>query len=428
LTSETVPLSEFCTVRKGLSYKGEFIHKKGPALLGIGTIKEGGGFRPENVRTYGGPYKETHVLRPGDVYVALTSQDGLLIGSPAMVPKDFQGIGITTHHDAKIDWKTEDQDMKDFLYWLMHSYGFIRHCINFSVGTTVYATHGKDVERFHVPKQLNHNQIRMTRILNSISELEKVLESTTKILEIRISSLFRSWFLDFDPVKAKAEGNLPYGMNEETAALFPDSFEDSELGSIPAGWKWGQLGECISVVGGGTPSTKNEVFWDGEYNWTSPKDLSNSNSIIMLDTEKTITEKGLAKVSSGLLPADTVLMSSRAPIGYLALTKIPVAINQGYIAIPPENNMSPNFMLSWIHYNMPLIEAYSSGSTFPEISKKEFRKLPILIPPAELIKKFKEKTTCLYDVMETNLKQMNSLINTRDALLPRLMSGELKVN
>ena len=160
LTSETVPLSEFCTVRKGLSYKGEFIHKKGPALLGIGTIKEGGGFRAENVRTYGGPYKETHVLRPGDVYVALTSQDGLLIGSPAMVPKDFQGIGITTHHDAKIDWKTEDQDMKDFLYWLMHSYGFIRHCINFSVGTTVYATHGKDVERFQVPKQLNHNPSR----------------------------------------------------------------------------------------------------------------------------------------------------------------------------------------------------------------------------------------------------------------------------
>ena len=186
--------------------------------------------------------------------------------------------------------------------------------------------------------------------------------------------------------------------------------------------------DCISVVGGGTPSTKNDAFWGGEYNWTSPKDLSNSNSIIMLDTEKTITEAGLAKVSSGLLPVDTVLMSSRAPIGYLALTKIPVAINQGYIAIPLKNSMSPNFMLSWIHYNMPLIEAYSSGSTFPEISKKEFRKLPILIPPAELVEKFNEKTTVLYNSMERGLKQRNSLASTRDALLPRLMSGELKVN
>ena len=147
----------------------------------------------------------------------------------------------------------------------------------------------------------------------------------------------------------------------------------------------------------------------------------------MLDTERTITESGLAKISSGLLPIDTVLMSSRAPIGYLALTKIPVAINQGYIAIPPKNRMSPNFMLSWIHYNMPLIEAYSSGSTFPEISKKEFRKLPILTPPTELIERFNEKTTRLYDSMETSLKQMSCLKNTRDTLLPRLMSGELEV-
>ena len=112
LASETVPVSTFCKVRKGLSYKGEFIFRDGPALLGIGTIKEGGGFRPENDRSYGGPYKEEHVLHPGDVYIALTSQDGFLIGSPAMVPLDFGGIGITTHHDAKIDWKIES-DLKN---------------------------------------------------------------------------------------------------------------------------------------------------------------------------------------------------------------------------------------------------------------------------------------------------------------------------
>ena len=284
------------------------------------------------------------------------------------------------------------------------------------------------LRKLPIPKLSLQQQERIFQPLSSLDSLIETNENIMKHLNEISNSLFRSWFIDFDPMKAKAEGKLPYGMNEETAALFPNTFEDSELGPIPAGWKWGQLGDCISVVGGGTPSTKNEAFWDGEYNWTSPKDLSNSNSIIMLDTERTITEAGLAKVSSGLLPVDTVLMSSRAPIGYLALSKIPVAINQGYIAIPPKNNMSPNFMLSWIHFNMPLIEAYSSGSTFPEISKKEFRKLPILIPPAELIEKFNEKTTRLYDSMETSLKQMNSLISTRDAILPRLMSGELSVS
>jgi type I restriction enzyme, S subunit len=275
------------------------------------------------------------------------------------------------------------------------------------------------------------NEEIKSKIINQLFSIDCLIgynwKLNQKISKI-ISALFRSWFIDFDPVKAKMEGKLPYGMDEEIGVLFPDSFEESRFELIPAGWKWGYLGDCVSVVGGGTPSTKNEDFWGGEYNWTSPKDLSNSTSIIMLDTERTITEAGLAKIPSGLLPINTVLMSSRAPIGYLALTKIPIAINQGYIAIPPDNGMSPNFILSWIHYNMPLIEAYSSGATFPEISKKEFRRLPILIPPIELIEKFNMETKHLYDSIEISTKQINSLKETRDVILPRLMSGELKVN
>lgn len=172
MTSEKVPLSEFCTVRKGLSYKGEFIHKEGPALLGIGTIREGGGFRPENVRTYGGPFKERQILNPGDIYVALTSQDGLLIGSVAKVPVDFEGFGIATHHVAKIEWKTDDLELRDFLYWVMHTHDFIQHCIYQSVGTTVYATSPKDVEKFTVPSSINENQKMMVRILNGIHDLK----------------------------------------------------------------------------------------------------------------------------------------------------------------------------------------------------------------------------------------------------------------
>ena len=310
----------------------------------------------------------------------------------------------------------------DVLYSIMNTLDMQ----TWAIGAALPYVRGTDLEKIKLEHISFDNLSRTSEIESKINLMKDEVSQNSQILREIASVLFRSWFIDFDPVNAKAEDKLPYGMDKETAALFPNTFENSELGPIPTGWKWGQLGDCISVVGGGTPSTKNEDFWGGKYNWTSPKDLSNSNSIIMLDTERTITEAGLAKVSSGLLPVDTVLMSSRAPIGYLALSKIPVAINQGYIAIPPKNSMSPNFMLSWIHFNMPLIEAYSSGSTFPEISKKEFRKLPILIPPAELIEKFNEKTTRLYDSMETSLKQMNSLISTKDAILPRLMSGELK--
>jgi len=191
------------------------------------------------------------VLNPGDVYVALTSQDGFLIGSPAMVPKDFEGFGITTHHDAKIDWKTDNLIMRDFLYWAMHSFQFIRHCQNFSVGTTVYATLGKDVERFVVPRNLTPKQILATTTLNTISaEIDNICK-TRENLETKIETLFRSWFIDFDPVKYRANGKLPHGMSKETAMLFPDSFEDSDLGLIPSGWKCGQLGDCLSIIESG---------------------------------------------------------------------------------------------------------------------------------------------------------------------------------
>jgi type I restriction enzyme, S subunit len=315
-----------------------------------------------------------------------------------------------------------------FVWYIMRSYYWSIYIDAVAIGAAQKGANSKLLGNFTFSYPKISTQEVIVNNLSTIDALIQEHQTISKCMNRMISTIFRSWFIDFDPVNSKAEDKLPYGMNEETAALFPDSFQESEFGPIPTDWKWGYLGDCVSVVGGGTPSTKNEDFWGGKYNWTSPKDLSNSTSIIMLDTERTITEAGLAKISSGLLPINTVLMSSRAPIGYLALTKIPIAINQGYIAIPQDNGMSPNFILSWIHYNMPLIEAYSSGATFPEISKKEFRKLPILIPPSKLIEIFNERTKYLYDSIENRTKQINSLKRTRDSLLPRLMSGELKVN
>ena len=435
LTSETVPLSEFCTVRKGLSYKGEFIHKKGPALLGIGTIKEGGGFRAENVRTYGGPYKETHVLRPGDVYVALTSQDGLLIGSPAMVPKDFQGIGITTHHDAKIDWKTEDQEMKDFLYWLMHSYEFIRHCINFSVGTTVYATHGKDVERFQVPKQLNFNQVTLTSILNSISKLENSLKSSKKLIEKQIKTLFRSWFIDYDPVKIKAIDTTLHGMNVETIALFPDSFEDSNLGLIPLGWKCGQLGDCLSTIESGRrPKGGSEDISDGvpSIGAESIDGLGNfSFSNLKLISYDFFTQMKKGVVENG----DVMLYKDGANVGRMAMFDqdypfSKCAINEHVFRLRANHHLSQHYLYCLMSNAQVLwhLECRAIKAAQPGLNQKDLVGIPIVIPPLEIVNKFTEKVKFLFDDIFEIGKSLKNLDEIRNVLITKLMSGELKVN
>lgn len=177
-------------------------------------------------------------------------------------------------------------------------------------------------------------QSAIARILGALDDKIELNRRMNATLEALARALFTSWFVDFDPVRAKAEGRQPAGTDAATAALFPDAFEESALGPIPHGWRVSPIGDEARIVGGSTPRTGEPAYWDGgTIHWATPKDLAQLEAPALLDTERCITEAGLAQISSGLLPAGTVLMSSRAPVGYLAISEIPVAINQGFIAM-----------------------------------------------------------------------------------------------
>ena len=147
----------------------------------------------------------------------------------------------------------------------------------------------------------------------------------------------------------------------------------------------------------------------------------------MLNTERKITDIGLKKISSGLLPKNTVLMSSRAPVGYLALAKIEVAINQGYIAILPNTKYSAEYLIQWCEANMAEIKGRASGTTFQEISKKNFREISFVCPDDKVVVSYTKTVKTLYDEISLKAEENQSLINLRDTLLPKLLSGELEV-
>jgi type I restriction enzyme S subunit len=193
------------------------------------------------------------------------------------------------------------------------------------------------------------------------------------------------------------------------------------------GWKKGKLGDYITVKGGTTPSTKNPEFWNGNICWTSPRDLSGSNKVFLHETERRITEKGLTQIGSGLLPVGTVLLSSRAPIGYLTISNIPVAINQGYIAVICDRLFSNSYMFLWIKSNMDLIIGSANGSTFLEISKSVFKSLEANVPNESDLEKFDLTTKPVFGKILANEIQIRTLSRTRDTLLPKLMSGEVRV-
>ena len=261
-------------------------------------------------------------------------------------------------------------------------------------------------------------------VLDDKIELNRRMNET---LEEIARAIFKSWFVDFDPVRAKSEGRDP-GLPEHIADLFPDRFEDSELGEIPAGWSVMPIGEAVRVVGGGTPSTKEPAFWEGGVHcWATPRDLSKLQDPILLDTERKVTDAGLAKISSGLLPLGTVLLSSRAPVGYLAVARVPVSVNQGFIAMVCEGPLTNHYVLHWALSNMREIEGRASGTTFQEINKKNFRPMLALVPADGVLAAFEGQVSAIYDKITVNLEQSRTLAAIRDALLPRLISGELRV-
>jgi len=294
-----------------------------------------------------------------------------------------------------------------------------------SEGTKMPRAKWDHVCHFERPDIPLTTQERIADILGTLDDKIELNRQMNHTLEAMAHAIFKSWFVDFDPVYAKLEGRdtpLP----AEVLDLFPAELVESELGLIPKGWEVKSINEVVETVGGATPSTKNSDFWEnGVHHFATPKDLSDLSFPILTTTERKVTDAGLLKISSRLLETGTLLMSSRAPVGYLAITDLPVCINQGFIAMKCNRILSNYYMLNWAKHNLDEIKGRASGTTFSEISKKNFRLMEILKPPSEIIEAFDRLVQPLYDKITVNIRENNTLEKIRDTLLPELMSGKI---
>ena len=180
-------------------------------------------------------------------------------------------------------------------------------------------------------------------VLGALDDKIEQNRRTSRALEQLAQAIFRAWFVDFEPVKAKAAGAIAFpSMPQPVFDALPTRFVDSAIGPVPEGWEMKAIGDVVTAKGGGTPSTMNADYWEGgEHCWATPKDMSRLTHPVLLDTERRITDAGVNAINSGVLPAGTVLMSSRAPVGYLAIAAVPTAINQGFIAMVCDGQLPP---------------------------------------------------------------------------------------
>lgn len=289
------------------------------------------------------------------------------------------------------------------------------------------------ISDYEIPDFSSLERSGIGSVLSSMDNLISSSRGVSQALEAMARTLFKAWFVDFEPVRAKMEGrwqrgqSLP-GLPGHLYDVFPDRLVESELGEIPEGWRHSTIGEEVTVCGGSTPSTKEPEFWEGgQHCWATPKDLSALKFPVLLDTDRKITDAGLAKISSGLLPVGTVLLSSRAPIGYLAIAEVPTAINQGFIAMKCDGALPNVFVLQWCRESMDAIVGNANGSTFQEISKSNFRPLRVVVPSDPVLTSFTRLAVSLYRQLAENERESRSLAQLRDTLLPKLISGELRV-
>jgi type I restriction enzyme, S subunit len=275
-----------------------------------------------------------------------------------------------------------------------------------------------------------------------IGELHKLIRekiaSNQKISEYIsdcISALFRSWFIVFHPVNAKAEGRLPFGMDKETAALFPDTFEDSKLGPIPTGWRILTLDEILDTIidhRGLTPKKLGGDWAEEGYPAISAMNIKNAK-IVKRENIGYISEELYHKWMKVELKSGDILLTSEAPLGeiYYLFHEEKMVTSQRVFGIRSNPKLMPSIFLRYYldsHFGQYELHARASGSTVSGIRQSELRKIKIITPPLEIMNYFSNTVECLIENQYNCENQMISSEQTRDTLLPRLMSGELKVN
>ena len=269
-------------------------------------------------------------------------------------------------------------------------------------------------------------QNAIIKLTKSIDEKIEINSRTATHLEELAQTIFKSWFIDFDPVKAKVAGEKPVGMDVATAALFPDSMEDSELGPIPKGWEIRSIDSFGKVVTGKTPSTMNSDYWGEEIPFVTIPDMHGQGLIV--DTKRFLSKSGADSQKNQYLQKGSILVSCIATPGLVAYATELCQSNQQINSVIP-NEEHPS---SWLYLHLKnMIPAFVSrsgiGTVFPNLNKNDFSSIQSIVSTKEIRFAFAGIADSVYRKIEALRRETHTLDSLRDSLLPRLISGELQI-
>jgi len=400
-------------IRHGFAFKGEYFRDEGEfIILTPGNFYDTGGFKPKSGKEkfYDGPFSPEYLLSEGDVVIAMTEQAHGLLGSTATIPSSDrylhnQRLGLLCVTDpAKLDLR--------FCYHLMNAPVVRRPIQATATGSKVRHTAPERIRAVRVQLPDVVTQRVAARVLDDLGGLIESNRRRIELLEQMAQAIYREWFVRFR-----------YPGHDEVALV------DSALGPIPQGWEMTTIGDALTVLGGGTPSKNVHAYWDrGTIPWYTPSDLTRRQARFAAEPEECITHEGLRRSSARLFPAGSVLMTSRATLGVLAIATTEASCNQGFIVIPPDDRLPPPFIYEWLDNRADELAALGTGATFKEITKSVFKRVRITLPAADVLEAFREVITPIEGQVRVLEQESRKLRSLRDLLLPRLVTGHIDVS
>ncbi|WP_081316015.1 restriction endonuclease subunit S [Pantoea dispersa] len=429
-------IGELVELQRGTTYKSALLDQPGPFLLGLGSIGRNGGFREEKLKTYGGDSPEKLLVYPNDLYVSLkdVTQSGDLLGAIAKVPSSIP-CGRLTQDTVKLIFK-EDFN-KDYFYWLLRTPQYREYCRAHSTGTTNLGLSREDFFKFNLP-ELTSERLKLTTLLNDIEDKINISQVINNTLENMSQALFKSWFVDFEPVKAKIavleaggsqkdatlaamtaisgkdadalavfERKHPeqYAELKATAELFPSAMQESELGDIPEGWNSQRLSDIATLHYG--KALKKTERTEGPYSVYGSGGITGSHNSYLVEGPSIIVGR---KGSIGTLywedgkfhPIDTVYYVSNKD------------------GVP----------LSYLYYLMKTLNLSSmnTDAAVPGLNRDNVYRLEVLKPIQSILNKFNNHILAIRNMIQKNNFSTATLTTLRDTLLPRLLSGEITLS
>lgn len=427
----SLALGDVVTLQRGTTYKSSLLGAPGPVLLGLASIRRNGGFRDDNLKTYGGESPQKLTLGPGDIYVSLkdVTQSADLLGAVARVPPHVDA-GRVTQDTVKLTF-TDPKIPSRFIYWLLRTPAYREYCRAHAIGTTNLSISREDFLAFpiHEPTARELTLVETLDALDDKIELNRRMNAT---LEGMARTLFQSWFVDFDPVRAKLDGRQPVGPDVATTALFPATFDETAFGHIPHGWEVTTLGEVCQKGGGniqtgpfGTQLHASDYVDEGLPS-IMPSDLRDNridtNSIARI-REQDAQRLNLYRVQSG-----DVVYSRRGDVERRSLIR---SGEHGWLCgtgclrvrFGPRG-LNPFFGASFLGTpeSRAWVVRHAVGATMPNLNTSILGALPMVVPPPELQARFAEIVAPWDERGTTALQQSHTLGTLCRTLLPMLLS------